>query len=313
MAFNNTAVPATSTDVTMVAVSVKNTFIDGFYEEELARSVAPVRRCCSSLPPSLRLVHGKGLRCLNKPLCSTPVPFPNGITVDKSSTGDDDASTDIGTFEGDDASSRSEMGASEVDDTSMETEATFPKASVPVQGPLVHKTRLNPQARVWKPCTASWSRPAPALTVPKGPTNDINNFGLQLRTVVGAARMALLSCAHVATVEAENSPAAWSIVVRIPPKDARFREAALTVAKQALLDAAERSQHVYVYGYRHRPFVVTPAGFTANLGYVPDDKAACWGLMEQGFCKFGPCCQWQHPELQTTVTVTVVLEDVKQE
>lgn len=311
MAFHTSAIPATSTEVTLVAVSVKNTFIDGFYEEELAQAV-PLRRKGSSLPPKFRLLNDEGLRCskkLQEVQCAASVD---------NSTGEEVASTEVATSEGE---SRSEVGMSEVDDTFMEGE-TFSWADcttmhqappVPLQSPLKTKTSLNSQAKAWNPGkpSQSWAAPANKLC-----TNSVDNgisFRLQLTTVITATRIALLTCTHVMTVEIIEADAAYNIVVHIPPKDAWFKEAALTVAKQALLNETEKSQHVYVCGYRHRPFVMAPAGFIATLGCVPNENMACWGLIQQGFCKFGQRCQWQHPELQTTVTVTVVLDDAKQQ
>merc|ERR550537_1292725 len=70
-------------------------------------------------------------------------------------------------------------------------------------------------------------------------------------------------------------------------------ERALSMAKQALLDAASRSANIYVLGYKARPFTQTATGFEATLAKMPiEEESVCWTTFEEGHCVRGPACCW---------------------
>mmetsp|Transcript_114460 Transcript_114460/g.296542 ORF Transcript_114460/g.296542 Transcript_114460/m.296542 type:complete len:329 (+) Transcript_114460:161-1147(+) len=130
----------------------------------------------------------------------------------------------------------------------------------------------------------------------------------QLTVIVAAAAAALADCSHIKSAKTTEGPRGWSIVAKIAAEDAHHKEAALDVAREALLQAARHSNCVYVLGHRAQPFLSTPVGFASSIGAVADESKACWSMINQGFCRKGCACRWDHPACQTTVNVMVQVE-----
>lgn len=130
----------------------------------------------------------------------------------------------------------------------------------------------------------------------------------QLAMVVAAVSAAISGTGHVKSAKATEGPRGWSIIAKISAEDAEHKEAALNAARDALLRAAKDSGAVYVLGHKAEPFLSTPVGFAASLGTVADDGAACWNMINQGFCRRGTACRFEHPAHQTTVNVMVQVE-----
>jgi len=130
----------------------------------------------------------------------------------------------------------------------------------------------------------------------------------QLTVVVAAAAAALAGCSHIKCAKTTEGPRGWSIVAKIAAEDAHHKESALAAAREALLQAARQSSCVYVLGHRAQPFMSTPVGFASSLGAVADESKACWSMINQGFCRKGCACRWEHPACQTTVNVMVQVE-----
>jgi len=130
----------------------------------------------------------------------------------------------------------------------------------------------------------------------------------QLTVVVAAAAAALAGSDYIKCAKTTEGPRGWSIVAKIAAEDAHRKEAALAAAREALLQAARQSSCVYVLGHRAQPFLSTPVGFASSLGAVADESKACWSMINQGFCRKGCACRWEHPACQTTVNVMVQVE-----
>lgn len=107
----------------------------------------------------------------------------------------------------------------------------------------------------------------------------------------------------VSGVEVRMGDLCWSIAIQLH-RDA-LPDGILHSAKEALLQGAQRSENVYVLGYRACPIVQTPFGFTAFLCEVKDDNAVCWDLLSTGCCRRGRRCHWAHPERRARVSVIV--------
>mmetsp|Transcript_51959 Transcript_51959/g.111135 ORF Transcript_51959/g.111135 Transcript_51959/m.111135 type:complete len:351 (+) Transcript_51959:80-1132(+) len=163
---------------------------------------------------------------------------------------------------------------------------------------VVRPLRLNSNARAWEPSEA-------VVAAPLAPT-----LRQEVGAILVAAQAALLSCLWIMTAEVVPGTAGiQSIVATIRAQDFHLREAVLTCAKQAILDACASSQRVYTLGYKARPFMTTPGGFAVKLGVVLNERAACWGLLKQGFCCFEGQCRWVHPACQTRVDVKVKIAE----
>lgn len=130
----------------------------------------------------------------------------------------------------------------------------------------------------------------------------------QLAIVVAAASAALGGCDFVKSCKTTEGPRGWSIVAQIKAEDAKCREEALANSKEALLKAARDSGCVHVLGHRAQPFVSTPVSFAASLGAVADESKTCWSMINQGFCRRGCACRWEHPTCQTNVNVMVQVQ-----
>jgi len=127
----------------------------------------------------------------------------------------------------------------------------------------------------------------------------------QLAVVIAAASAALSGSSFVQECTKAQGARGWTMVVKMKPEHAKHRESVLSLAKDALLQAAKDSQCVYVLGYLAQPFVCSPLGFAAELGAEPEHTKACWSLLGQGFCRRGTACRRRHPKHQATLNVIV--------
>jgi len=158
--------------------------------------------------------------------------------------------------------------------------------------------RLSAKAKAWVPTGSS---------VPGAPRPPEIQY--QLLALLSYMKAVLAGTDCVQGVEATEGPLGWCVVAQVPSQDFHRKEQLLGLAKEALLQAAVESETVYVLGYRWRPFVATPLGFSAVLGGVRDPKQACWGLLKSGICRDGGCCRWEHPISKVTINVMVKLAE----
>lgn len=95
----------------------------------------------------------------------------------------------------------------------------------------------------------------------------------------------------------------WAITIEVRAEDMQRTECLLTLAKEALLENAERGAKVV--GHRWTPFLLFPQGFIAMLGFVQDESKACYDAYGKGFCRRGGSCRWQHPPCTKAVKVVM--------
>jgi len=114
--------------------------------------------------------------------------------------------------------------------------------------------------------------------------------------------MARKDCVVDATVVA--GARGWTVTAYVKPEQLKLQEESLKeTAQQAMLDAAQKSEIVYVLGHKTRPFASMPLGFGCALAVMPDPENACWGSYSKGFCRSPGSCKLQHPKDQTGVNV----------
>lgn len=101
----------------------------------------------------------------------------------------------------------------------------------------------------------------------------------------------------------------WRVEVSLRAEDMCFKENFLTVVKNALMEAAQLSQNVYIMGTGAKPFISKSQGFTTMLGEMADRTQACWDLYMKGCCWRGDACRWRHP--QCLMPVNVVLKQME--
>lgn len=155
--------------------------------------------------------------------------------------------------------------------------------------------RLCSSAKAFTP-----SAPTPAT--PPG----TRRFRRDLQALANAVKGVLEGCSDlVVGAEAGYSPQGWFVSASISPQNLHARERLLTRAKEAICGAQMR--HSRVMGCGAQPFQTTPLGFAARIGHVPDEEKACWNLIQHGFCRYGEFCHWQHPSVQTILSVKVIV------
>lgn len=298
------------------AVSVKNTFV------HIVETVSDVvgkgpRRQGTSLPPSLRI--GRGSSLAEGRLAASSAAARRKLRVRTASTVSSDAenSTEADGSTEDDVSvgpwsaKRAATDSFEHElSTGGRSGAATPMGSEPLSPEFVPQLapacpclapgpRLNPKARAWTPGEAP-APPAPVMQRPR-----MTDFASQLAYIVAAASAALSACPFVASAEAFEAPSGWTVLARLHPQHAHLRDQALGCAREAIRQGAAAAVQTHLLGCHGTPFKVTPVGFAALLAAVPDENTACWGLLERGFCRFGPRCHWQHPTLQASVDVVI--------
>mmetsp|Transcript_51139 Transcript_51139/g.147577 ORF Transcript_51139/g.147577 Transcript_51139/m.147577 type:complete len:332 (-) Transcript_51139:133-1128(-) len=157
------------------------------------------------------------------------------------------------------------------------------------------------------PETARLPAPAAASRVAMVPAQP-GGFVAQLAVVIAAAAAALEGLSFIKSAKTTQGPRGSSIVAQVRKEDAGCREKALEAARDALLRAATGSTCVHILGAKAQPFMSTPVGFAAHIGAVADEGKACWSMINQGFCRRGCACRWEHPVSQTMVNVMVQVE-----
>jgi len=172
------------------------------------------------------------------------------------------------------------------------TDSSSPEGQGSLTAVQAKRLPLNSGAKAWIPGGA--------------PPNGGGTFQVQYKNAVENVRKALEASEYVDSAEVVEGPTMWHITARVPPQYLpRWRECLLTVAKSALLAAAEESESIYVLGYRLRPFVNTPFGFSCMLGGMLDQSKSCWLAFSKGLCCRGSPCRFEHPVGQMGVDVAL--------
>lgn len=155
-------------------------------------------------------------------------------------------------------------------------------------------SKLNSQSELFRPTQSELYRP--------------RSFS-EIVSVLASVRQVLASTPDVAAAEVIPGlmGALTTISIKLLPasrttmpgsRKAR-QTCAAAIAQAALLEAANRSQHVYVLGYEAKPFEDNPhgTGFSATLAVASAEweATACWDTFQKGFCPRGSACRWHHP------------------
>lgn len=130
----------------------------------------------------------------------------------------------------------------------------------------------------------------------------------QVESMLATMQSAMASLGLSDSICATQTPTGWHVRVRVPlGAAAQSASLLLSRAKDALLRGAEQSACIYVLGHLAEPFFDTTCGFSATLGGMEDEGAACWDYYDKGFCHRGCFCKWAHARYQATVSVDVQL------
>lgn len=132
--------------------------------------------------------------------------------------------------------------------------------------------------------------------------------------MLAVAQASVLSCPHVLSVQIvkpiSHQTRETSIVVSFHPGKVWAHDVG-TLAKNAFLEAAGKSEQAFILGYAVDPFIdQSDVGFTATIGSVPVDRqhTICWDFWQKGFCQRCSTCRWCHPVSSDLMDVKFVFE-----
>lgn len=110
----------------------------------------------------------------------------------------------------------------------------------------------------------------------------------------------------VRSVEVHEGMRGWLVTGYVQPDALKlYRNQLFSLAKRALLHAAELSDKVFVLGFAADPFSPMPLGFGAALAEVEDREKVCWGSYSKGFCENPSTCCLEHPKRRVGVHITL--------
>lgn len=174
--------------------------------------------------------------------------------------------------------------------------------------------RLNAEAQIFEPHLAvALPKISPSLAMPLHA--DIKSVirpvvqALQARSTVRKVTVTEGLMGSLTTLAVElREEAATS--VRAGAGQPQAWQQAVSLAKDILIHAAERSTSTYVLGYTLEPFSdVDDGGFGATLSMVPFsmEGMACWDMYQKGFCARHGQCECYHPDAGDLAQVRVIL------
>lgn len=157
----------------------------------------------------------------------------------------------------------------------------------------------------------------PALQVPVRVVVEMTQLGAPAQIAYQfkqeAAQILMMVTTMLASVASAASQSftnedghGWRVEIYVREEDMCFEDYYLTIAKNALTEAAKQSRLVYIMGSGETPFVSKSLGFTTTLGEMADQTKACWDVYTQGVCWRESSCRWRHP--QCLMPVNVVLK-----
>jgi len=152
------------------------------------------------------------------------------------------------------------------------------------------------------------------VSKPTSPTNaDFAKLATQTSEVLGAAAQILDSTPDVlgTTVSTGTAGTLATLSIRIVQKSHEDSIRVVAIAKAVLLEAAARSQCVYVLGYEAVPFVdnAEGTGFSGTL-VIASGQRCCWDTYQNGLCRRGQKCKWRHPGRHEIQPIQVVAHQV---
>lgn len=166
--------------------------------------------------------------------------------------------------------------------------------------------KMNTKAKVTPGCYVQQSPPSGRLHHKW--RKRLVQFRWESQELIMSVKQAMECCTFVHGVEVLMEKNTLTIDAYSRPEYFECMGQALSKAKQALLDSAEKSQNVYVMGYCSSPFMRTPSGFFARLGFMSCAREACWETFYYGCCGNIDTCKRQHPFLQMHVYINVKFE-----
>jgi hypothetical protein len=134
------------------------------------------------------------------------------------------------------------------------------------------------------------------------------HFRKRLMEVFDIAKLAMQSSQCVAEVDMTECEGTLCFVLRprVSHNSTCQIDEIIELAKNALWEAAEPSNCIYLLGYTvPKAFTPQPQGFSVNFGVMENANNTCWHIFKKGFCRHGANCSKKHPACQVLVRVLV--------
>lgn len=162
---------------------------------------------------------------------------------------------------------------------------------------VLQSQRLNGKAIAFQP-----------QMVPEAVEPQEERYKSHIADALRSAKVAIQESDDVVNVEISEHAGGWSLIIQPTGngEDLQQNQILMSLAQEALLDAAASSKCVYVMGYAGpKPFDMRAQGFQATLGAMRSAKTACWHVFKKGFCRHDVDCVKQHPACQVPIHVLV--------
>jgi len=152
----------------------------------------------------------------------------------------------------------------------------------------------------WAQAQQCWApQPRTKLKSYSQPFVSVREPPTEIKTIIASVVASLANNMDIVNVKVKDQGMGGLTIIMAessnPEPDATW---AFSLAKDALLSAAEQSETTYVIGYGDMPFKkLDNLSFSANIGCVPEAHAdsACWEFYEWGVCPRCTTCRWNHP------------------
>lgn len=162
--------------------------------------------------------------------------------------------------------------------------------------PLPQHHRPNPPPLAQMPQPMRLAGPDQALQTSVASGGD---------AIMESVRASLASAGSIVKcVDVTKGSKGWIVTGYVQPDALKvYRSQLYMIAQRSLLEAAERSEKVFVIGYAENPFSPMPLGFGAALSEVEDLDTMCWSSYSRGFCENPSTCCKDHPTRRVGVHV----------
>lgn len=148
---------------------------------------------------------------------------------------------------------------------------------------------LSSRAALYVPPT-QWLKPATAFP--------------EVRYIVEYLQMFLCSLTGVLDVQLQAAPMGSCTKLTVDMNlegwhTGACEQCVLEPSRQALLEAVDACQNLWVLGYDVKPFQKEyDRGFTVTIGVIStqDESRMCWSFFQRGVCPRPGCCPWKHPD-----------------
>lgn len=107
-----------------------------------------------------------------------------------------------------------------------------------------------------------------------------------------------------------DSASCCNLIALISSEQMHITKKLVLAAKRAIMEIMESTGKrgvVRLLGMRRCPFIETHRGFTSTFGNPVTKRQTCQRIYDDGYCRFGQTCCYQHPSLTVSLNFVVAL------